>query len=356
MTIHNPSKIPAKVMQVMTNRLDERAQGVTDFLGKSENSHVDFPALWDRVVAGNERFFKNQSIDESLAGQLTREEMLFLARMLRFSTEYVADQNQKRHPISPDIIIEQTVADGVSVEWQTVPGADEDRVLLYLHGGGWLLGSPNDRRLLTTALGRETGMRILSVDYRMAPEHPHPAPLEDCTAVYQWLLSEGIKSENIFIGGDSAGGHLTLTTMINLRTQGISLPAGGILIAPATDLALSDPRYFQNGETDPVLADVGLFWWLLSFLSGADTRDPLVSPLYDTLEGLPPLLFQVSSSEMLYSDSIRCAEKAEKAGGDVILQTWEDTLHVFQAFGLFDLPEARDAITKIGNFVSDHSS
>jgi acetyl esterase/lipase len=140
---------------------------------------------------------------------------------------------------------------------QIVDAAREDRVLLYLHGGGWVLGSPNGHRLLTTELGWAARMRVLSVDYRLAPEHPYPAQLEDCTSAYKWLLSQGLRPKNIIIAGDSAGGSLTLTSLLKLRDEGIPLPGGAVCISPSTDISFTDDSYFENGETDPILETWG---------------------------------------------------------------------------------------------------
>lgn len=351
MPILNKSKIRPDVLKVIEELRSSQMMSISEFLQRKENQRVDFQALWRKVMEGNALFFKNRGVSEDLSGLVTREEMIFLAKLHRFTSDYVADMDQKKYPIPEDVKVEQIDAGGVPAEWQTVPGAIEDRVLLYLHGGGWILGSPNSHRLLTVALGQATKMRVLSVDYRLAPEHPYPAPLEDCTAVYNWLLSTGSKPENIIIAGDSAGGSLTLTTLIRLRDDGVPLPSGAVALSSSTDIKLSDDSYFANGETDPILADIGLFWWIIAYLAGADPSDPLVSPLFANLKGLPPLLFQVSTCEMLYCDSTRFVDKAKAAAVDVTLETWDDMLHVFHGFGLHELPEAKEAIARIGEFV-----
>ena len=351
MSILNRTKIRPDVLKLMDELQKDQMMGISEFLQRKENQGIDFQALWKKVMYGNALFFKNKGVNEELSGLVTREEMIFLAKLHRFTSDYVADIDQKNHPISKDVKVETIDAGGVPAEWQTVPGEIEDRVLLYLHGGGWILGSSNDHRLLTIALGQTTKMHVLSVDYRLAPEHPYPAPLEDCTTVYNWLLSTSIKPENIIIAGDSAGGSLTLTTLIKLRDDGVPLPAGAVGLSPSTDITCSDDSYFENGETDPILADIGLFWWIIAYLAGADPSDPLVSPLFADLKGLPPLLFQVSTCEMLYCDSTRFVDKAKAAGIDVTLETWDDMLHVFHGFGLHKLPEAKEAIAHIGEFV-----
>jgi len=348
MTILDKSRIRPDILKIMEDLQTLRKMRSAEFLKKKENHILDFNALWRKVMEGNTRWFKG----EDMSGYLTKEEQLFLAKLHRFVMEYRANFQQKYvYPIPKDVKCEQVDAGGVSAEWQTVPGAIKDCVLLYFHGGGYIMGSPNGHRIFTVILGKATNMRVLSVDYGLAPEHPYPAALEDCTAVYNWLLSRGFKSENIVIAGDSAGGYFTLMTLVRLRNDGTYLPAGAVCLSPATDLALTSVRvqsYIENGPIDPVLADLGIFWWAEAYLAGADPRSPLISPLYADLKGLPPILIQVSTSEMLYDDSTRFVERAEAAGVDVTLQTWDETLHVFQAFGL---PESKEAITKISEFV-----
>ncbi len=180
----------------------------------------------------------------------------------------------------------------------------------------------------------------------LAPEHPFPAGLDDCVTSFNWLLSCGFKSQNIIVAGDSAGGYFALSTLIKLRNNGITLPAGAVCLSPATDLALTSDSYFKNAPTDPVLADLGIFWWAESYLAGVD---PIrVSPVNADLTGLPPILIQASTSEMLFDDSTRFVERAKAAGVDITLQSWHDTLHVFHAY---ELPESKEAINKIGEFV-----
>jgi len=214
-----------------------------------------------------------------------------------------------------------------------------------------VLMSPKTHRALTIEIAKLTEMRILSVDYRLAPEHSHPAPLEDCVKAYKWLLSQGIKAENIVIAGDSAGGSLTLTTLIKLRDEGIPLPVGAVALSPATDFTGKSKTFYENAKIDPILADIGIFWWTTAFLAGADPNDPLISPVLADLKDLPPLLIQVSTSEMLYDHSTRFIERAKAAGVNATLQEWKDTIHVFQGFGLHDLPEAKEAIKKIAEFI-----
>lgn len=347
----NRSKIRPDVLEIMDELLQCQMKGVFEFLEREENRGVDFQALWGKVMGLNDLYFKERRKTGSLYGLLTDEEIHFLARMLRFSFEYAANIEQQRFPIPEDVETKMVDVDGIPAEWQIVPGARRDLVLLYLHGGGFIMGSPNSHRLLTVALGEATKMSVLSVDYRLAPEHPYPASLEDCTTAYKWLLSTGITPKNIVIAGDSAGGNLTLTTLIKLRDNGTPLPAGAVCLSPATDMIGADESFFENAETDPILADAGLFWWIPAYLAGADASDPLVSPIRADLRGLPSLLIHASTSEMLYSASKRLAERAKAAGVAVTLETWNDMPHVWHAFGLHYLTESKEAIAKIGEFV-----
>lgn len=342
MTILDTSKIRPDILNIMEDIGKVREEVYKEFLKIKENQEVDFPSLWRKVMAGNASFFKG----EDMNGYLSNEERLFIAKFHRFYVEYLADYKQKHSPIPKEVKYEQVDAGGVAAEWQTVPDAKKDRVLLYFHGGGYIMGSPNFRRLLTIKLGKATEMRVLSIDYRLAPEHPFPAGLDDCVTSFNWLLSCGFKSQNIIVAGDSAGGYFTLSTLIKLRNNGIALPAGAVCLSPATDLALTSDSYFKNAPTDPVLADLGIFWWAEAYLAGVD---PIrVSPVNADLTGLPPILIQVSTSEMLFDDSKRFVDCAKAAGVNVILQTWDNTLHVFHDF---DLPESKEAIAKIGEFV-----
>jgi acetyl esterase/lipase len=358
MPICDRSKIRPDVLKV-TDRLQKmQTSGVLEFLKAKENQGVNFQALYQRLMKGNELFFKRKGEQtmEDLSNYFRKDEMLFLARAFRYSFEYVSNIEQKSYPIPENVSVEPIDAGGVSAEWQTVPGAAEDRVLLYIHGGGFIMGSPNSHRVLTVALGQLTKMRVLSLNYRLAPEHPYPAQLKDCTAAYRWLLSKGINPKNIVVSGDSAGGCLTLTTLVKLRNDKIPLPVGAVCLSPATDMTLSRKdslarAFWENAPTDPILADAGLFWWIPAYLGGADPSDPLVSPIYADLKGLPPLLVQASNCEMLFGGCKGLVDRAKAAGVNATLQTWDNMVHVFQGFGLHDLPEAKEAIDKIAKFV-----
>ncbi len=347
----NKSRLRPDVLKIVLERQKLQVQSITEYVRQPENQNFDFRVLWKKVMAGNVRFFESRGRDGQLGSIVSREEMLWLARLHRFTSRYVAEATQQKWPLPKNTVIEPVVADSVTAEWQSFPSAARGAVLLYFHGGGWILDSPYTHRSLTTAIGRTAGTRVLSVDYRLAPEHRHPAHLEDCVACYKCLLSNKVAPGNIVVAGDSAGGNLTLATLLYLRDNRIPLPAGAVLISPSTDLTHSDETYFANGATDPILADSGVFWWKTAYAGDLDLTNPLISPLRGDMAGLPPLLFQVSTSEMLYGETRRCAEKAGNAGVDVTLETWDDMLHVFQQFGLHRLKEADEALAGIGAFI-----
>ena len=350
MAILNKTKLRSDVLALYESRQAMILAGIGEFLQKTENQIMNFGEIWNKSLEGNEYFFKNKKIDDYLINLLTFDEQCFLARVLRYAMEYSARVEQENSSITSNVKFEKSSIVGINVEWQIVPEHDPNRVLLFIHGGGFILGSSYTHRLLTTTLANNFRLKTISVNYRLAPENPHPAQLEDCVTAYKWLISSGTEPEDIIICGDSAGGHLTLTTLLHLRDNGLPLPAGAILLSPVTDLTHSEKSFFKNGETDPVLSDIGVFWWDISFVSGSQANDPAVSPLFADLKGLPPLLFQVSSSEMLYSDTTRFVEKAKDSGVDVTMEVWEDMPHVFMNSGLGTLPEAREAINNMSEF------
>ncbi|MHA2039953.1 MAG: alpha/beta hydrolase [Promethearchaeota archaeon] len=357
MSISDRTKLTQQVNDLMEEFMKLQMKGIAEFLKIKENQTINFLELNTKIMEANKRWVDSKGKDltiQDLYDLTTPEERLYLKRLFQFAFETMMDELEKENPIPDDVKIEQIIAHGVPAEWQIVPGASEERVLLYFHGGAMIMGSPQGSRPFTVALGQATKMRVLSVDYRLAPEHPHPAGQEDCVAVYKWLLSTGIKPKNIIIGGLSAGGYFTLTTILRLREEGIPLPLGAICLSPATDFRQegADDLFFENAETDPVLADGGLLLFCIpAYVAGADLNDPLVSPVIADFKGFPPLLIQASSCEMLYSGSKRLAENAKKAGIDVTLETWDDVPHGFHGFGLNRLPEAQDAINHIASFV-----
>jgi len=253
-----------------------------------------------------------------------------------------------------DVACEPVDAGGVPAEWIAAPGAREDRVILYLHGGGYVIGSINSHRELASRISRGSQARALSIDYRLAPENPFPAGLDDATAAYRWLLSTGVEPTRVVVAGDSAGGGLTLATLLALRDAGTPLPAAGVCLSPWTDLEGTGDSAKPGAVDDPMVQLDGLVAMGRHYLGGADPRDPLAAPLYADYTGLPPLLIQVGTREILLDDATRVAERAKQCGVDVTLEPWEGLIHVWHAFGP-TVPESQEAVARIGEFIRKHA-
>ena len=253
-----------------------------------------------------------------------------------------------------DAVFEQVGAGGVSAEWVSTPGVAQDRVVMYLHGGGYIIGSMRTHRSPLAYLSRVSDSRVLGLNYRLAPEHPFPAAVEDSVAAYRWLLAEGISPQRIVIGGDSCGGGLTIATLVALKYFGYPMPAGGISHSGWTDLAHTGGSFQTKAELDPILDFEMIEGMATAYLGDRPRTTPLASPYYADLSGLPPLLVQVGTAEILLDDSLRLADKAKESGVDVTLEVWDDMPHVWQAFASF-LPEARQALESCGEFIKTHT-
>ncbi len=253
--------------------------------------------------------------------------------------------------VPKDVNCEPIDVAGISAEWISAPEAKDEKVILYLHGGGYILGSINSHREFVSRISRISKARVLIIDYRLAPEHRFPAAVEDAYMAYQWLIEDQeIAPNNLIIAGDSAGGGLTLATLINLRDKGIPLPTAAVCLSPWTDLGLTGESYKTKARIDPMVTIDGLMFDTQLYLGDTDYTNPLASPLYGDLKGLPPLLILVGTAEVLLDDSVKIAKKAKKAGVDVILDIWDDMPHVFPLFAAF-APEGEQGIEKIGEFM-----
>ncbi|RYE85136.1 MAG: alpha/beta hydrolase [Hyphomicrobiales bacterium] len=241
-------------------------------------------------------------------------------------------------------------AGGVKCEWMEMPRVARDRVFLFFHGGGYNAGSPRTHRPLAANLSRATHMRLLLPDYRLAPENPFPAGVKDALLVYQWLLNQGYSEDNILVGGDSAGGGLTLSMLLALRAAGARMPKAAILLAPWTDLTASSGSYQKLRKFDPIITHEGLREAGLMYAGKRDPADPLLSPLFADPTGLPPMLIHVGGDEVMLDDSRRFAERATAAGVPVTYKLFDGMWHVFHTAGQA-VPEARLAIEEIGGFV-----
>ncbi len=256
-------------------------------------------------------------------------------------------------PPAEDVVYTPVDADGRPAEWVVANGANDRDALLYLHGGGYCIGSIASHRHLAADLSRAAGVRVLLVDYRLAPEHPFPAAVEDAVAAYRFLLDSGFDRRHLAIAGDSAGGGLTAATLLALRDRDVPLPAGAALLSPWLDLSQSGESMDGKADADPIVQREPLQRMADAYLNGAHPETPLASPLFADLRHLPPLLIQVGTAETLLDDSRRFAERARAAGVDATLEVWDDMVHVWHAFG-FVLPEARDANARVGAFLRQH--
>lgn len=264
------------------------------------------------------------------------------------------EQLASMFPLADDVETEAVDAGGVPAEWVRVPESREDRVLLYVHGGGYVIGSLNTHRELVSRIARAAQATALNVDYRLAPEHPFPAAVEDSTAAYRWLLDTGQKASRVAVAGDSAGGGLTLATLLALRDAGAPAPAAGACLSPWTDLEGTGASAQPGGADDPLLELEGLLEMGRQYFADGDPRHPHAAPLYADYTDIPPLLIQVGTRELLLDDATRVAERARAAGVAVEIEQWEGLIHVWQLFGP-NVPEAVEAVGRIGEFIRKHT-
>lgn len=252
---------------------------------------------------------------------------------------------------------EPVMAGPVPCAWVSAPGARTDRAIAYFHGGGFQVGSLHSHRELMARLSAAAGVRVLGVGYRLAPEHRHPAPLQDALAALQWLRGQGFAARDTALAGDSAGGGLALGALLALHARGDALPAAAFLMSAWTDLAATGESYETRAAADPIHQRAMILAMARNALGpDGDARDPLVSPLYATdaqLAALPPLLLQVGERETVLSDSEVFAQRVNAAGGRAACQAWHGMVHVFQQFP-HQLPEARDALAEGGRFLASH--
>jgi epsilon-lactone hydrolase len=263
------------------------------------------------------------------------------------------DNIGRQRPVPNDVVCQLVRIGNINAEWIKAPGASDQKVLLYFHGGGYVIGSLNSHRELVARLSRATGLSAFALDYRLAPEHPFPAAIDDAIAAYKWLLVSGVNPNGIVIGGDSAGGGLAIATLVHLRDAREALPACGICISPWVDLEASGESYTLRDAIDPMCHKQEILNPAKTYLAGHDPRAPLASPLHADLQGLPPLLIHVGEAETLYDDSARITDRAKKAGVKVVLKEWKDMPHVFQLFAP-GFPETKQSIAEIAEFIRKH--
>ena len=260
------------------------------------------------------------------------------------------DRNGGWLPLPAGLVIEPVKIGELYAEWLDSPGTARDRAILYLHGGGYTMGSCKSHRALAARIAVSSQAPVLNIDYRLAPENQFPAALQDTLAACEWLRDQGIAAEKIVIAGDSAGGGLAAAASVSLRDEGQPLPAGIVCISPWADLSLSGQSYQTNAEKDPMIKPDASQVHAARYTGEQDVRSPLISPVYADLSGFPPMLIQVGEDELLRSDSETLASNACRDGVPVTLDVWEGMLHVWHMYFPF-MPEANTAIEKIGAFI-----
>ena len=260
----------------------------------------------------------------------------------------------RREPTISDVRCIRAQIGDMPCEWVLAPSTDPDLRLLYLHGGGYVSGSAAFYLAMAAHISAAAQCAVLLPDYRLVPEHRFPAAIEDCLRAYEWMIATGpsgpAPARATFIGGDSAGGGLTLATLLALRDRQQPLPAGGIALSPFADLTLSGESTRSEAETDPIMDPRCLPVFVDLCLDETDPRTPLASPIYADYSGIPPLLIQAGEYEIIRDDSVRVAAKARSAGVNVQLEVWPGMFHVFQSHEPL-LPEGREAIAHIGDFM-----
>lgn len=268
---------------------------------------------------------------------------------MRAGMERVAER------VASDVQCEPVEAGGVAAEWIVPPNAAQDRVILYLHGGGYVMGSINTHRAMIARIARAALAKALALNYALAPERPFPGAVNDASAAYRWLLAQGYKPGKIVISGDSAGGGLAIATLLALRDSKTPLPAGAVPISPWADLTGSGASVRSRAAVDPMVAGNGLLRMAKQYAGDHDLKAPLISPVFADFKGLPPLLIQVGDAEVLLDDATRTAERAKSAGVDVKIEVWPEMVHVWHVFAKI-LPEGQQAIDRIGEFVIAHTN
>ncbi|MGA7417703.1 MAG: alpha/beta hydrolase [Acidimicrobiales bacterium] len=256
-------------------------------------------------------------------------------------------------PVPNDVRKTKTTVGGVGAVEVTVDGNDSTNVILYFHGGVYVIGSADSSVPLAADVARRTNAKVISVDYRLAPENPYPAAVEDARAAYEGLLSQGVEPSNIAISGESAGGGLTAAVLLALRDADMSMPASAFVMSPWTDLTLSGNTIVDRQDVDPILSGEALTLRVGDYVASANSSDPFISPVFADLRGLPPMLIQVGSHEILLSDAVRFAERAANSDVEVILEVVPGVPHVFQAYAAV-LDEGDAALDRAATFLKAH--
>lgn len=258
-------------------------------------------------------------------------------------------------PVPDGVNVTPVDAGGVPAEWVTPSEVEGNRTIIYLHGGGYVVGSLNTHRHVVSRLAVGAKARLLNVDYRLAPENPFPAALDDAMAAWQWHLANGGEAAHTAISGDSAGGGLTIALCMKLRDEGLEQPACAAPISPWTDLTFSGDSMTERAERDPMLSGAdALHGMVMAYAQSVDATDPYVSPVFGTFEGLPPMMIQVGTEEVLYDDSTRVVKGIENANGTVEFRPWQDMMHVWHLLAGV-APEAEEGIAEMAAYIAERT-
>ncbi|MHA2424674.1 MAG: alpha/beta hydrolase [Candidatus Thorarchaeota archaeon] len=335
------SKVRSDIVKELMDLAPEAQKIQAEFLDKNPLGNIDFQNLIRNIRIGNRRWLRK----EDTSDLITKEEHLYYAKMVRSTGDSYSYLNE---PFPEDISVSSVNVEGIPAEWQEVANSNKEKVILYFHGGGFMGGSIKSHRPMTFPVTRLCGLRLLSASYRLAPEHPFPAALEDAVTVYKWLLKEGYAPSDILLMGLSAGGSISLSLLLKLRELGIELPAGAVLKSPGVKYADFSESAAINAPVDAILGDAALFLFLRGYAGKHDLRNPLISPYFADLSGLPPLLLQIGNNEMLHHQCKLFADKAIAAGVDMTFQEFPEMVH---AWHYLNVPESKDAFEKIRVFV-----
>ena len=253
-------------------------------------------------------------------------------------------------PLAKDVTVEPFTIGEIPAAWFNTPDMQPEKVLLYFHGGGYCLGSIATHQTLISHIAKATNIRCLAVDYRLAPENPFPAAVQDASSAYEWLISDVTSPRKIVIGGDSAGGGLAVATLLDLKSRGVPLPAAAVCLSPWCDLELSGDSYKTKIEEDPLVDIKQIPAFVNAYLGKANPKSPLANPLFGNLSGLPPMLVQVGSAEVLLDDAKRLVANAKMSAVDAVLEVWDEMFHVWQ-YHAYKMPEAQEALETIAGFI-----
>jgi monoterpene epsilon-lactone hydrolase len=356
----NLEKMTPEIQEYMKISAKRINKTVLQFLLHKKVKIEKFKEIIHYINSATETSYKIQTFEPDVFKGFSFEDANIATQFYRYSIDAPSMEELKLYlkqtPKAKRVKIKPFKVQSLSTYWFVPPGCVDEKVFYYIHGGGMIMGSTAASRSFCIEMALLTNIRVLSVDYRLAPEHPHPAQIDDVEAVYDWLLASGIKPKNIIIGGESAGGQLTLMLLNRLKKEKKEMPAGAVLLSPGVDVSIINKAMFTNALTDPVLfTSGGLF--LIAYVLQHVKTDVLnmdYDPIRFDLNGYPPLLLQASKQEMLYFGAEKFNRQAKAAGVDIVFQVWEGMTHGFEVYSRKYFKEVKEANLKIAEFISGH--